>query len=233
MLVNSFDTKFGKTAEKYEKLDNQFINLLKKKKNYNRIFTSVLTNKKVLNQINLRSDITGQVLNSLINQDKLVEQNFYYMGDVFKKDLVSSKTKQFREHGIEIINQLDKKSFLLTTSLLVEYLDLIIKKNYVFIFTEPNIKSTNNFLLQNKANKNNISKFTKIFYLNNKKIPFVINLEKNFFSKEYHKGIFFYVYSNESKKILAQGGGYMYKKNNKILNGFGFSANVDNLVEII
>ena len=32
MLVNSFDTKFGKTAEKYENFDNLFVNLLKKKK---------------------------------------------------------------------------------------------------------------------------------------------------------------------------------------------------------
>ncbi len=31
MLVNSFDTKFGKTAEKYENLDNHFVTLLKKK----------------------------------------------------------------------------------------------------------------------------------------------------------------------------------------------------------
>ena len=33
MLVNSFDTKFAKTAEKYENLDNSFVNLLKKKNN--------------------------------------------------------------------------------------------------------------------------------------------------------------------------------------------------------
>ena len=58
-------------------------------------------------------------------------------------------------------------------------------------------------------------------------------IEKNFFSKDYHREIFFYVYSNSSKKVLAQGGGYKYKKNNKVLNGFGFSCNIDNWVELI
>ena len=73
----------------------------------------------------------------------------------------------------------------------------------------------------------------KIFSTKNKKIPFVTNHEKNFFSKDYHREIFFYVYSDLSKKVLAQGGGYKYKKNNKVLNGFGFSCNIDNWVELI
>jgi len=41
------------------------------------------------------------------------------------------------------------------------------------------------------------------------------------------------VYSDKTKKILAQGGGYQYKKSNKKIDGFGFSCNVDNLVETI
>ena len=233
MLVNSFDTKFGKTAEKYENFDNLFVNLLKKKKIFNRIFTSVLTDKKILKENNLRSDITGQVLNSIISQDLPSKQNLYYMGDVFKKDLVSSQIKQFREHGIEVINQLDAKSFSLTTNLLVEYLNLTIKKNYCFVFTDPNLSNKSNYILDSKKQDNSISKFIKSFTINNKKIPFVINSEKNFFSKDYHRKIFFYVYSDISKKILAQGGGYKYKKNNKILNGFGFSCNVDSLVELV
>ena len=69
MLVNSFDTKFAKTAEKYENLDNSFVSLLKKNKSFNRIFTSVATNKKISKEVNLRSDITGQVLNSVISQE--------------------------------------------------------------------------------------------------------------------------------------------------------------------
>ena len=233
MLVTSFDTKFRKTAEKYENLDNTFVYLLKKKKIYNSIFTSVLTNKKISNDIDLRSDITGQVLNSVISQDFTSKQNLYYMGDIFKKDLVSSQIKQFREHGVEILNQLDSKSFLLTTSLLVEYLNLIIKKKYSFVFTNPNLINTNNFILDKKTPKKQMSKFVKSFSLSNKKIPFVFNSEKNFFSKKYHREIFFYVYSDVSKKILAQGGGYMHKKDNKTLNGFGFSCNIDNWVELI
>ena len=150
MLVNSFDTKFGKTAEKYENFDNLIVNLLKKKKIFNRIFTSVLTDKKILKEINLRSDITGQVLNSIISQDLPSKQNLYYMGDVFKKDLVSSQIKQFREHGIEVINQLDAKSFSLTTNLLVEYLNLTIKKNYCFVFTDPNLSNKSDYILDQK-----------------------------------------------------------------------------------
>ena len=96
MLVNSFDTKFSKTAEKYENLDNSFVSLLKKKKSFNRIFTSVVTNKKVSEEVILRSDITGQVLNSVISREASSKQNLYYMGDVFKRDLVTSQIKQFR-----------------------------------------------------------------------------------------------------------------------------------------
>ena len=234
MLVNSFDTKFSKTAEKYENLDNSFVNLLKKKKSFNRIFTSVVTNKKVSEEVILRSDITGQVLNSVISREASAKQNLYYMGDVFKKDLVTSQIKQFREHGIEIINQLDSKSFLLTTDLLIEYLNSVLKKNFCFVFTDPKLSNQNSFIIdKKKSSNNNISKFIKIFSSKNNKISFVTNNEKNFFSKDYHREIFFYVYSNISKKVLAQGGGYKYKKNNKVLNGFGFSCNIDNWVELI
>ena len=57
-------------------------------------------------------------------------------------------------------------------------------------------------------------------------------LEKHFYSQDYHHDIFFYVYSNISKKIIAQGGGYQYKKNKKKVDGFGFSCNVDYLAEL-
>jgi len=60
-----------------------------------------------------------------------------------------------------------------------------------------------------------------------------LNLEKNFFSKDYHQDIFFYVYSTKTKKVLAQGGGYHYQKNQKVINGIGFSYDVDSLVELI
>ena len=82
-----------------------------------------------------------------------------------------------------------------------------------------------------KLNKNRISKFVNIF---KKKIdaPFELNLEKDFFSQDYHQDIFFYVYSNSTKKILAQGGGYQYKKNKKKIEGFGFSCNVDYIAEL-
>ena len=233
MLVNSFDTKFSKTAEKYENLDNLFVNLLKKKKSFNRIFTSVVTNKKVSEEVILRSDITGQVLNSVLSREASTKQNLYYMGDVFKRDLVTSQIKQFREHGIEIINQLDTESFLLTTDLLIKYLNSILKKNFCFVFTDPKLSNQNSFILDKKSSNNKILKFIKIFSKKNKKTPFVINNEKNFFSKDYHREIFFYVYSDLSKKVLAQGGGYKYKKNNKVLNGFGFSCNIDNWVELI
>jgi len=72
-----------------------------------------------------------------------------------------------------------------------------------------------------------------MYFLKQLDLPYELNLEKNFFSKDYHQDIFFYVYSNKSKKILAQGGGYHYKQNKKKIDGFGFSCNVDNLAEII
>ena len=88
----------------------------------------------------------------------------------------------------------------------------------------------NNFI--SILSKNNISKFITIFK-NTVKSPYKLNLEKNFFSKDYHQDIFFYVYSSESKKLLAQGGGYQYFKNKKNIEGFGFSCNVDNLADLI
>ena len=106
------------------------------------------------------------------------------------------------------------------------------KKNYIYIFTDPKIKNRKNYLLDEKTNKNNISKFITIFK-NTVKSPYELNLEKNFFSKDYHQDIFFYVYSSKSKKLLAQGGGYQYFKNKKNIEGFGFSCNVDNLAELI
>ena len=77
-----------------------------------------------------------------------------------------------------------------------------------------------------------ISKVVNIFK-KNIKAPFELNLEKDFFSQDYHQDIFFYVYSNISKKIIAQGGGYQYKKNLKKVEGFGFSCNVDYIAELI
>ena len=38
---------------------------------------------------------------------------------------------------------------------------------------------------------------------------------------------------NSTKKIIAQGGGYKYKKNRKKIEGFGFSCNVDYIAELI
>ena len=65
MLVNSFDTKYAKTAIKYEKLDNTFSTIISSNKKFSRIFTSVIENQTLnsLSEVNLRSDITGQVIN--------------------------------------------------------------------------------------------------------------------------------------------------------------------------
>ncbi|MAV81911.1 MAG: hypothetical protein CMI90_00425 [Pelagibacteraceae bacterium] len=233
MLVNSFDTKFGNTAKKYELLDNTFIKLIKKNKSFERIFTSVSTNKNLEHKINLRSDITGQVLNSIINQNLHKNKNFYYMGDVFKTDIFSSQVKQFREHGIEIINENNMNSFLSSMKILIQYLNLIVKKEFIFVFTDPSIKKTNEFILTEKKTNSKITNYVKNFKKLSKSILYEVNLEKNFFSKNYHKDIFFYVYSSKSKKILVQGGAYSYKKNNLSINGFGFSCNIDYWVELI
>ena len=45
MLVNSFDTKYAKTALKYESLDNSFTKILSSNNKFSRIFTSVIENK--------------------------------------------------------------------------------------------------------------------------------------------------------------------------------------------
>tara|TARA_B100000963_G_C22627707_1_gene673255 strand:+ start:93 stop:800 length:708 start_codon:yes stop_codon:yes gene_type:complete len=235
MLVNSFDTKYSKTAKKYEGLDNLFTSILSSNKKFSRIFTSVIEDKslKSLSEATLRSDITGQVINTILTHDSNSKHFLYYMGDVFKRDKMNSNNiKQFRQHGVEIINLSKFKSFKEVSVILDKFLNKILKKNYTFVFTDPKIKSNTSYLLDSSSHNNKISKFINIFK-KNINTPFELNLERNFFSKDYHQDIFFYVYSNVSKKILAQGGGYQYKKNNKKVEGFGFSCNVDYIAELI
>ena len=234
MLVNSFDTKYAKTALKYESLDNSFTKILSSNNKFSRIFTSVIENKslKSLSEATLRSDITGQVINTILTHDSNSKHYLYYMGDVFKKNKMNNNIKQFRQHGVEIINLPKNKSFKEVLEILDCILKNILKKNYTYVFTDPRISKNISYLLDNSSQKNNISKFVNIFK-KNIKAPFELNLEKDFFSQDYHQDIFFYVYSNISKKIIAQGGGYQYKKNIKKVEGFGFSCNVDYIAELI
>ena len=234
MLVNSFDTKYAKTALKYESLDNSFTKILSSNNKFSRIFTSVIENKslKSLSEATLRSDITGQVINTILTHDSNSKHYLYYMGDVFKKNKMNNNIKQFRQHGVEIINLPKNKSFKEVLEILDIILKNILKKNYTYVFTDPTISKNISYLLDNSSRKNNISKFVNIFK-KNIKAPFELNLEKDFFSQDYHQDIFFYVYSNISKKIIAQGGGYQYKKNIKKVEGFGFSCNVDYIAELI
>ena len=234
MLVNSFDTKYAKTASKYESLDNSFTKILSSNNKFSRIFTSVIENKslKSLSEVTLRSDITGQVINTILTHDSNSKHYLYYMGDVFKKNKMNNNIKQFRQHGVEIINLPKNKSFKEVLEILDSILKNILKKNYTYVFTDPRISKNISYLLDNSSRKNNISKFVNIFK-KNIKAPFELNLEKDFFSQDYHQDIFFYVYSNISKKIIAQGGGYQYKKNIKKVEGFGFSCNVDYIAELI
>jgi histidyl-tRNA synthetase len=145
---------------------------------------------------------------------------------------MNNDIKQFRQHGVEIINLPKNKSFKEVLEILDSILKNILKKNYTYVFTDPRISNNLSYLLDNSSRKNNISKFVNIFK-KNIKAPFELNLEKDFFSQDYHQDIFFYVYSNISKKIIAQGGGYQYKKNIKKVEGFGFSCNVDYIAELI
>ena len=234
MLVNSFDTKYAKTALKYESLDNSFTKILSSNNKFSRIFTSVIENKslKSLSEATLRSDITGQVINTILTHDSNSKHYLYYMGDVFKKNKMNNNIKQFRQHGVEIINLPKNKSFKEVLEILDRILKNTLKKNYTYVFTDPTISRNINYLLDNSSRKNKILKFVNIFK-KNIKAPFEINLEKDFFSQDYHQDIFFYVYSNISKKIIAQGGGYQYKKNTKKVEGFGFSCNVDYIAELI
>ena len=234
MLVNSFDTKYAKTALKYESLDNSFTKILSSNNKFSRIFTSVIENKslKSLSEATLRSDITGQVINTILTHDSNSKHYLYYMGDVFKKNKMNNNIKQFRQHGVEIINLPKNKSFKEVLEILDRILKNILKKNYTYVFTDPTISRNINYLLDNSSRKNKILKFVNIFK-KNIKAPFELNLEKDFFSQDYHQDIFFYVYSNISKKIIAQGGGYQYKKNIKKVEGFGFSCNVDYIAELI
>ncbi len=233
MLVNSFDTKYAKTASKYEILDNSFAKILSSKKKFSRIFTSVIENKSLnsLSKVTLRSDITGQVINTILTHDSSSKHFLYYMGDVFKKEETNKSIKQFRQHGVEIINLPKEKSFKEVLEILEKILKNIHKKNYTYVFTDPKLKKNITYLLDIKETKNNIFKFVNIFK-NNVNSPYELNLEKDFFSQDYHQDIFFYVYSNVSKKILAQGGGYQYKKGSKKVEGFGFSCNVDYMAEL-
>ena len=234
MLVNSFDTKYAGTAHKFESLDNIFTALLDKNKKFKRIFTSILENKSLTKEekVKLRSDITGQVINTIITHDPKSRHYLYYMGDIFREDLINSNIKQYRQHGIEIINCPKKESFEGVIKILDSLLKKILKKNYIFIFTDPKLKKKSQFIIETKTQKNQINSFVNTFKsISNS--PFEVNLESNFFSQDYHQDIFFYAYSTKSKKILAQGGGYHYSKNKSKIDGFGFSCNVDNLSELI
>ena len=235
MLVSSFDTKYSQTATKYEYLDNNFTNLLSKDRRFSRIFTSVIENQKLdlSSDIVLRSDMTGQVINTILTHDFKSEHFLYYMGDVFKPDLVNKSIKQYRQHGLEIINRPKMQSFVEVIKVLDKLLRKILKNNFIYIFTDPKINSKSNFVFKSTSPLNNKIKAYTNAFTKAVRSPYELNLEKNFFSKDYHQDIFFYVYSNKSKKILAQGGGYHYKQNQKKIDGFGFSCNVDNLVEII
>ena len=84
MLVNSFDTKYAKTAYKYELLDKNFIDLFSKNKKFNRIFTSVVENQELNNSSNilLRSDITGQVIDTILSSSACL---FYSKKSIKKK----------------------------------------------------------------------------------------------------------------------------------------------------
>ena len=81
MLVSSFDTKYSQTATKYEYLDNNFTNLLSKDRRFSRIFTSVIENRKLdlSSDIVLRSDMTGQVINTILTHD-FKSEHFLYFG---------------------------------------------------------------------------------------------------------------------------------------------------------
>ena len=235
MLVSSFDTKYSQTAAKYEYLDNNFTNLISKDQRFSRIFTSVIENQKLdlSSDIVLRSDMTGQVINTILTHDFKSEHFLYYMGDVFKPDLVNKSIKQYRQHGLEIINRPKMESFIEVIKMLDKLLIKILKNNFIYIFTDPKINIKSKFVFNSITPLNNKIKTYTNAFSKVVKSPYELNLEKNFFSKDYHQDIFFYVYSNKSKKILAQGGGYHYKQNNKKIDGFGFSCNVDNLAEII
>jgi len=113
MLVSSFDTKYSKPAFKYESLDNNFISILSKNNKFSRIFTSVVENQelKLSTDISLRSDITGQVINTILTHDYKSPHYLYYMGDIFKKGIVNNQIKQYRQHGVEIINCPKSDSF--------------------------------------------------------------------------------------------------------------------------
>ena len=104
MLVNSFDTKYAKTALKYESLDNSFTKILSSNNKFSRIFTSVIENKslKSLSEVTLRSDITGQVINTILTHDSNSKHYLYYMGDVFKKNKMNNNNEE-----IESLRQLD------------------------------------------------------------------------------------------------------------------------------
>ena len=159
MLVNSFDTKYSQTAKKYESLDNSFKKILDTNKKFSRIFTSVIQDKslKSLSEATLRSDITGQVINTILTHDPNSKHFLYYMGDVFKKDKMNGNNiKQFRQHGVEIINLSKNESFKEVLQILDKILKKIIKKNYTYVFTDPKISKNSIYLLDSIIYKNNI-----------------------------------------------------------------------------
>ena len=155
MLVSSFDTKYSKPAFKYESLDNNFTSILSKKNKFSRIFTSVVENQelKLSTDISLRSDITGQVINTILTHDYKSPHYLYYMGDIFKKDIVNNQIKQYRQHGVEIINCPKSDSFKEVVKILDNILSKISQNNYIFIFTDPKIKFRKKFFFQRLSSR--------------------------------------------------------------------------------
>ena len=165
MLVNSFDTKYSLTAKKYESLDNLFTKTVSANKKFTRIFTSVIEDKflQSLSDATLRSDITGQVINTILTHDSKSKHFLYYMGDVFKKDTMNSDNiKQFRQHGVEIINLSKNDSFKEALQILDKFLKKIIKKNYTYVFTDPKISKNKSYLLDSIGFKSKI--FHDLFF---------------------------------------------------------------------
>ena len=204
MLVSSFDTKYSRTATKYEYLDNNFTNLLSKDPRFSRIFTSVIENQKLdlSSDIVLRSDMTGQVINTILTHDFKSEHFLYYMGDVFKPDLVNKSIKQYRQHGLEIINRPKMESFIEVIKVLDKLLMKIIKNNFIYIFTDPKINSKSNFIFNSTAPLNNkIKDYTNAFS-KAVKSPYELNLEKNF-SQEIIIKIFSFTYTLINQKNLS------------------------------
>ena len=74
--------------------------------------------------------------------------------EMFLNDKMSKNIKQFRQHGVD--HKFTKND---SFKEVLDHILKILKKNYIYVFTDPKINNDTAYLLNAKSHKKTISKF--------------------------------------------------------------------------